>query len=278
MKESIQNRENTLKEISEALHGLVGAQKIELGSIEAQIPDPDSINLFEWYKKDGRFTHTYHAAMGYALIPGLNSVGDRNLAGNFAGVTFENIAFIVCALKEKSNGITVLSPRRTNELFKHLYPNARRFDFPFREDSLGGDISIPDGIGIDESDLTGNTISNIYEFTLSRTEKVFDGKYDFFRKKKRNFPKLFSNTSLVFVLPKSATLPNGNGSDIRFIETNFTRSDFNDFMFDICCNYRAGDNIATLEEIEGWRKTPPLGDLANSRVDRTTKYFLAGMK
>ena len=278
MKDRIRNRENTPSQIIEAMHDIVGTQRQELRSLEAQIPDPDSINLFDWYKKDGRFSHTYHEAMGYTLIPGLNLAGSRNLEDNFAGITFENIAFTVCALKENSNGIVVLSPKRTNQLFKYFYPNAPRVDFAFREDSLGGDASIPDGIGIDESDLKDNTILNIYEYTLSGKKEVFDEKYDVFKKKKRNFPQLFSNASLVFVLPKSAVLPNVNANDIRFIQTNFTRSDFRDFMVEVYCKYTAGDDIATLKEIEDWGKTPHSGDLQNNQLDRTMKFFFAGMK
>lgn len=277
MKESIQNRESTPSQISEALHDLVGAQRKELESLEAQIPDPDLINLFDWYKKDVRFRNTYHQAMGYALIPGFNSAGSHTLENNFAGITFENIAFIVCALKENGNGIIVLSPTRAKELFKYFYPNAPRVDFPFREDSLGGDVSIPDGIGTNESDLD-NTILSIYEYTLSGREEVFKEKYDFFRTKKRNFPQLFSNASLVFVVPKTTIWPNLNASDIRFIQTNFTRPDFRDFMVEVFHKYKVGDDVATLKEIEGWREMPPSGDLQNHKLDRTMKSFFAGMK
>lgn len=278
MKESIQNRENTHSQIREALYGLIGAQRQELGSLKAQIPDPDSINLFDWYKKHGRFSHTYHEAMGYALIHGLNLAGSRNLEDNFAGITFENIAFTVCALKENSNGIIVLSPTRTKELFKYVYPNAPRVNFAFREDSLGGDASTPDGIGIKESDLTGDPTLNIYEYTLSEKKEVFDEKYDVFKQKKRKFSQLFSNASLVFVLPKSTILPDVNASDIRFIETNFTRWDFRDFMVEVYHKYKVDNDIATLKEMEGWRRMSPLGDLQKTKVNRTMKSFFAGMK
>ena len=274
MKDRMQNRESTSSQISEAMHNLVGVQRQELRSFEVQIPDPDSINLFEWYKKDARFSRTYHQALGYALIPSLNLAGSRSLEDNFAGITFENIAFTVCALKENSNGIIVLSPTGTNQLFKYLYPNARRVDFAFREDLLGDDASVPDGIGIKESDLKHNTIFNIYEYTLSQKREVFDEKYDSFKKKKRNFPKLFATANLVFVLPKSAILPDINGSDIRFMETNFTRSDFRDFMAEVYHKYKVADGIATLREIEGWGKMPSSGDLVN----RTMKFFFAAMK
>ena len=278
MKESIRNGEKIPRQISEALHDFVGMQRQELRSLEAQIPNPDSINLFNWYKKDNRFSDTYHTAMGYALIPGLNLAGSRNLEDNFAGITFENIAFTVCALKENSNGIIVLSPTRTKELFKYVYPNAPRVDFAFREDSLGGDAHVPDGIGIDESDLKHNTILNIYEYTLSGREEVFREKYDLFRTKKRKFPQLFSNASLVFVVPRSAVLPDVNASDIRFMETNFTRWNFRDFMVEAYRKYKADNDVATLEEIEDWGQMPSSGNLQNNQLNRTMSYFFAAMK
>lgn len=280
MKESIRNGEKIPRQISEALHDLVGTQRQELRSLEAQIPNPDSINLFNWYKKDGRFSDTYHKAMGYALIPGLNLKGSRNLKDNFAGITFENMAFTVCALKENSNGIIVLSPTRTKELFKYVYPNAPRVDFAFREDSLGGDAHVPDGIGIDESDLTDNTILNlyIYEYTLSERKELFDVKYDFFKQKKRKFPQLFSNASLVFVLPRSGVLPNVSASDIRFMETNFTRWNFKDFMAEVYRKYKVDNDVATLKEMEDWGQMPPSGNLQNDQLNRTMKYFFAAMK
>ena len=277
MKEGIRNGEKIPRQVNEALHDFAGAQRQELRSLKAQIPDPDSINLFEWYKKDGRFGDTYHTAMGYALVPGLNWAGSRNLEENFAGITFENIAFTVCALKENSNGIVVLSPTRTKELFKYVYPNAPRVDFPFREDSLGGDASVPNGIGTDESDLTDNTILNIYEYTLSGKKQVFDEKYDLFKQKKRKFPQIFPNASLVFVVPKSAILPNVNASNIRFMETNFTRSDFNDFMTEIYCNYTVRDDIPTLETVKGWKGIPSLEASRNNELNRTCRYFFDGI-
>lgn len=278
MKDRMQNRESTPRQISEALHYLVGTQRQELESLKAQILDPDSINLFEWYKKDERFRATYHEAMGYALIPGLNLAGSRNLEDNFAGITFENIAFTVCALKENSNGIIVLSTTRTNQLFKYFYPSASRVDFAFRKDSLAGPVSVPDGIGIKDSDLKDNAIFNIYEYTLSGREEVFRAKYDFFRTKKRNFPQLFSTANLVFVLPKRAILPNVNASDVRFIQTNFTHSDFRDFMVEVYYKYQVTDDVATLKEVEGWKSMQPLGNLGRKHVDPTMRYFFAGMK
>lgn len=278
MKDIIRDQENILRPISGALHYSVGTQRQELTSLRAQMPNPDSTNLFEWYRKDAKFRETYHKAMNYALISGLKWAGSRNLESNFAGITFENIAFVVCALKENSSGIVVLSSTRTSELFKYLYPNAHRVNFSFREDSLGGNLSIPDGIGIDASDLTGNTILNIYEYTLSQKKVVFDEKYDSFQKKKRNFPELFGAANLVFVVPKSAILPNVNASDIRFIQTNFTRSDFREFIVDVYCNYTVSDDVATLEEIEGWTKVPRSGKLQKSKVDRTSRRFLSGIK
>lgn len=275
MKE-IRQKENSLRVAhGEIPHHLADEQREELENLKSQIPNPDSINFFDWYRKDDRFRNTYHTAMGYALLPSLNRMG--NLENNFAGHTFEEIAYIFCALKETRDGVTVLSPERTNQFFKYLYPNAPRVKFPFREDSLGGDSTAPDGIGIDELDPTNNTVRNIYEYTLSGKEDEFREKYTFFRERKHKFPQVFANASLVFVVPKSLRMPEVTASDIRFIETTFTRHDFRNFMLDVYDTYKVSEDTATLKQIEEWRIMQPSGDLEKMKIDSTWRHFFAGM-
>ena len=233
----------------ETLHNLVIEQHEELQN--GQFPHCYSHNrksLLEAYLGSERFEQAYNATRNYLLMPRTDKELEE-IRKRFAGRLYEDLAYIFMANEEFQSGV-ILSPERAFEFYRAMYPNKDIIEHPFGSNSLKG-ISVPDGIAVRENEGI-DSIVGVCEYTLSGHRGIFQDKYEWFNARKRNFPGLFSNAQLLFVVPnKTSLLGAAKGrNQVRFNKMPFTHEQFRNFIDKVYCYLAPEDMDATLAEIQ----------------------------
>src|SRR3989338_6289744 len=230
--------------IRDALHNLTAKQREELQSEEFQ---PVSVGtreeLLEWFKTTGRFRQTYEEASRYLCAP-LTDEGLREVMHDFSGELYQDIVYGFLSTKQPQSGV-LLSPERTFEFYKKLYPSRDVVKHRFRLDSLEG-ISVPDGIVVEEHDGVEHIVA-VCEYTLARSKQIFGNKYEGLDIERRHFSQLFADAYLLFVVPEGANLPR---IDAEVQSMPFTHKQFRDYINDIYSCYQEFEGAATLSSIQ----------------------------
>lgn len=233
----------------ETLHDLVIEQHKELQN--GQFPHCYGHNknsLLEAYLGSERFEQAYNAARNYLLMPRTDKKLEE-FKGIFTGRMYEDLAYIFMANTELQSGV-ILSPERAFEFYRAMYPNKDIIQHPFGSNSLKG-ISVPDGITVRENDGI-ESIVGVCEYTLSGHRDIFPNKYKRFNARKRDFPELFSNAHLLFVVPTKAGLLRAakRRDEVRFDKMPFTHEQFRNFVDKVYYKLAPEDMDATLAEIQ----------------------------
>lgn len=212
---------------NQVLNSLVNKEKNALRNLEYRPLDLNTVDrLRSWFMSTGQ-KETYNDG-------NFGRETRESLRMKMAGSIFEYIAYR-CMEEEMENTDTgvLLSPSRTFEFFKHLYPFYFEASDVFGKKTIMG-ISVPDGLLVDTSNEDEYTLPKTYEYTSAREERIFQDKYNFFLRMKKNLPQVFENASLVFVVPKfSSRLPNvGRSNIVKFEELPFDHFQFSEFLND----------------------------------------------
>lgn len=204
-----------------------------------------------WFKRTDQFHQIYEESSIYFCTPRTDEeiVEFRK---HFAGSCYQFMSYSYHATKQPE-GLVLLSPSRTLALHESLFPEARKFTSPFGLDSL--EISTPDGLQIQDNRGAPKILS-VIEYTLTGDKDYLQKKLEAYEQKVQQFPKLFGNTQLVFVMPSVRSggfiSPVIRESKARVIEMPFTHEQFRKFASSIFEYYRpeADRNRFTLNEIQ----------------------------
>jgi len=143
-----------------------------------------------------------------------------------AGWVFERVVYIALA-REQPPTRTLLSPQRTLEFYKTLYPQMP-LSQSYRLVSIDS-ISVPDGLIV--SDDAEARILAVTEYTLNRNERNLLGKHTGFSVSREAYPKIFADSRLLFAVPKGTNLRTvSRRSRVTRKEMPFGRGEFEDFM------------------------------------------------
>lgn len=161
-------------------------------------------------------------------------IPSKDLLRHFSGAMFEEIAYY--KLAEETAHSALLAPEETFKYFQqYLYPDAPIFS-DFLATSLKG-ISVPDGLLVT---IDGETSlpKAVYEYTLTKLGEhqrpYFAPKYNAHHRHRQDYPRLFGNASLVFVVPSETGLADSikasiGRSGVDVVELPFTHSAFGGF-------------------------------------------------
>lgn len=195
---------------------------------------PESVSIgnrffLRWYQEQDSFQKILGEAKH---ILSTSSEDANEVISKLSGGLFQDIASIYLIGKEERNSLerTVVLPANVFSFFTNLYPNASVIHNTITTESLKG-ASVPDGLIIDKLGIV-----SVCEYTLNEGQSYFEDKYYKFRTKKRNFPWLFTNSNLLFVVPNTVhpvmekIKENIGDSTVQFLEIPFSRNEFRKFI------------------------------------------------
>ena len=191
------------------------------------------MDLLSWHKKTDRFNRVYGQVQ--SLKRGMHTDRDnKTLRHNFATIVFQDTAYFVCAL-ERDDSRVVFSSKKTSELWAMLYPNSNFVHHPFGEETLTN-IYVPDGIVADRSIVSNTSNSPVLKFLeytlVHMNERDLERKLRSIRIQQKNFPGLFAQACVEFVIPRTFPLPELKGEQdrIEFLQLPITRVEFGRFI------------------------------------------------
>lgn len=185
----------------------------------------------KWLKQSGKLESIYSQALSHPSAP-CTDEEVRRFMSFFVGSVYQNIAHIFLA-RRCFSGRVLLSPNRTLEFFRHLFPVASVINNPFGMNSFK-EIPVPDGILVEETE--GHpSILGVCEYTLRGGNRYFGKKYKAFRSCQRRRPRVFDHASLVFVLPRSDYKPKmvNPKTGVRLRRMPFDHKEFRHFIGEI---------------------------------------------
>jgi len=240
---------DSVENMQKELHDLVIEQRGELQSEQFQ---PISIEsrkcILDEFKKSKRFRQVFNEATNYVFSHIING-NRKKVMEKFAGKLFQDLAYHFLASKQLSYH-TLLSPEKTLEFYKKLYPTKPEVKHIFRLTSLDG-ISVPDGMLIEERGDIEYVIA-ICEYTLAGNEQKFKAKDTGFSIDKKNFEQLFGDANLLFVMPKGYYDGTMRNTGIEIVQMPFTHKQFRNFFDGIYKHYQLSpiEGCATLLDIQ----------------------------
>jgi len=168
--------------------------------------------------------------------------------GRFAGRLNQDMIYNFFVNREPRPNI-LLSPERTLEFYKKLYPNKPTTKNTLGFDSLEG-ISVPDGIIVKEHE----GIAAVCEYTLRGDKETFEKKYNGFCINKEHFPQVFANANLLFAVLSDTYLPISitRQTEVKVKRIPFKHKQFRNYVKNIYYYYRpqSDENNATLSDTQ----------------------------
>ena len=233
--------------IDDILCNLVAEQKKELQrGVFASRRRTTEGSLESWLMRSGRFQEVYGEAVAYNLISHTDDEFhsfERELAGRL----FQDLAYSVLAGRNYPSAI-VLSPEKTLEFYRALYPSRRLNKENFGLDSLLG-ITVPDGLIVQEQGGFMH-IAAVCEYTLMRDYYYFSSKYDGFESHSEKNKRLLGGSCLRFVVPNDEPFPAiARYTGVEFMGMPFNRWQFGKFMEYLISEHRMDEGMPTLAEI-----------------------------
>lgn len=238
----------TLLPVKDVLHRLVVEQREELADVQVPHIADTRKTLFAAFKGSERFRQLYEEAARHYLTPHTEEELE-GIRGDLAGRAGQDIAYMFLTNIQPSSRV-LLSPERTFRFYRKLHPEASIVPNPFGIDSLKG-VSVPDGLIAEERGEGGERIVVVCEYTLSGKNEHIQNKYNGYDIRRRHFPQLFAEASLLFFMPKHGSLP-GLFRHVKasYEEMPFTHEQFRDFIDGVLRFYPSNEDVATLVDMQ----------------------------
>lgn len=226
-------------------------------------------DLLGWFKTSESFWRIYKEASRFCLQPRDRNEQIRYRTG-FVGSTFQELAFKFLSLNFFPDSV-ILSPERTLDFYSKLHPSFQKRNHFFGLNSLQG-ISVPDGMVIAKD---GRVLA-ICEYSVKGGYSYFVNKYENFNKDKKYFSGLFSNSKIVFVVPKLINVPfyfRNIKEDVDFKMLPFNHEQFRSFIDGIFSSFRINPNDASLNDLQKRvREQIERGSVYMQTGDATSEY------
>jgi len=234
--------------LNEVLGNLAIEQKREEQGFTLKQEDVNSRRvLVRWYKGTKSFREVYDESINFTLTPHSEKKSERFM-NRLAGRAYEDIAYQFLAVRQPDY-LTLLSPQKTLEFYKKLYPNASVDSNGLGLVSLRG-ISVPDGLLVGK--FRGRSqVFALCDYTLTGDTQYFKRHAVGFQKDKRHFPQLFTPYPYhLFIVPNGATSLREKYPHAKIEQLPFTHKQFRDFIDGIYSVYQSSDDAATLPEVK----------------------------
>lgn len=209
------------------------------GSVE-QVATDSRKHLLNDFKNSRGFKRLYGELVNFVSMP-VSEEKFNEIRKDFIGAVFANMAY-THLVWERTDSSTLISPKRTLDFYKRLYPGAQRTNNPFGGDSLEG-ISVPDGIKVNSE---GEVVA-VCEYTTHGGNGYFVNKLDAVEYEKASFPEIFAEARLVVVTPRFRGGP--LYSNVIHVELPLHHGQFRDFINGVFSHYRVDEDSATIAEV-----------------------------
>lgn len=169
------------------------------------------LEILEDFMKAGGFGPIYHTAARDCRLP-MKQEDIEHFTRDFAARVFEQIAYFFML----NSGVgLVTSPTETFEFYRWLYPNNQLRSNALGFNSIRG-VTVPDGLLVEKLHGLYNIIA-VCEYTLTGDTKIFEYKFRGFERVRRDFPAVFDEAQLVFLVPDGYNPPASlNNPDVAF--------------------------------------------------------------
>lgn len=236
MSVSSQVTKPTDSEITDLLHDLVVEQREELEEQSLLTSLDSGKSILSWFEESDSFRQIYEQAMEYHLMPHTDEKLGQ-FRRRFAGRLYEDLAFSFLTSIEYPSRI-VLSPKRTLAFYQRLYLDSDVIEEGFGLDSLEG-IFVPDGLVVEEQGSVERIVA-VSEYTVRGDEGYFKRKLRGFSSESEEYPQLFDDAYLLFVVPDQAALIRNapKSGNFKFRTIPFTHEQFRDFIDSIYERYQ----------------------------------------
>lgn len=208
------------------LPSLVRESLLDSQNVKDQYVDfGPGMDLLKLYRRTDRFERTSQEARSFKRRSRKNY--KEELSHNFAGQVFRDIAYSFRVLNCDPSHV-VLSPERTFELWKILYPDKNTTYHPFAQNGLKN-VHVPDGLLVNRL----GAVTKILEYSLVRMDEAdLEKEFRAIKIQQKKFRELLGQLSIEFVMPLTFDLPrlNGKGDNIQFLQLPITRFEFGKFV------------------------------------------------
>lgn len=198
--------------------------------------ESDGPSLFSAFAASSRYGDVRDKMLGFLSEHAAEGTEPgKELYGRFSGGVYEELAYF--ALGEGTESDLLLSPDDTLQYFhQYLYPSNKLSNYGFT--TALEKISVPDGIRLSVGEDSSTPLA-VYEYTLIQTSErykpYFEPKHYSHRRRRQDYPQLFRDTPLVFVVPSQSGLANHikksiGKDDVEVIELPFEHRDFGKFI------------------------------------------------
>lgn len=195
-----------------------------------------SPQMADLYKQAMQYSLEFHTNSQYVIL------NNTFIGAIFAELSEEYLAKIINHPSIMYNGT------QTYEYFHKLYPSHRVIESPFGVRTLKG-ISVPDGMLL-RPNGTKTSVVSVYEYTSNPDPKNIRKKYKAFQMLKHDFPGIFNNAKVMFVLPNDMKMPPElkDKPDIDRTVLPFSRENFLQFIRPLLYSgYRSRGDASLLE-------------------------------
>ena len=181
------------------------------------------LRVFDDFLRFGGFESIYHlVAQDCQRLMKAEDI--KSLENRFVGRVFECIGYFF--MLNRSLGL-VTSPQETLDFYRWLYPKPQLRRSALGFDSIRG-VNMPDGLLIEEQHGLYKVVE-VCEYTTVRDTEYFEYKFRGFKRIKKDFPAVFDEAQLLFLVPKWLDPPLINDYYIAFDFTPFSKKELINF-------------------------------------------------
>lgn len=204
-------------------------------------------DLLGAFKSSDRFQAIYEEAV--RLYLGADEQEFVQITKEFVGALFESFGYLY-SNNHCQAPLRILSPEKTFELYRRLYPRNAVVEHLFGVKSLMG-ITVPDGVIIEARDGI-ERIVDVCEYTSFGTRANFEMKREGFMINARNRQEILGDAHLKIFIPRGGSLSLHIGSEngIQVEELPFTHRQFRDFVEGMAEFYQRHEDSARIVDIK----------------------------
>lgn len=184
----------------------------------------------------------------------------RELLNDLLGGIYNQAAFAI-RYAQRANNTFVLSPEKTLDLFRFIFPKAKLIDYPFGLSNLTG-VSVSDGLVRDESRrLNGSDrITETLEYTSSSKMSYIGEKKRLRRENAKTYPWLFRGVPMTVICPDNSPLRHFRSKRLtRVVPIGvFDIEDLVRFRDDLFYKYVPSRGSCTLNELQFEAQRSPI--------------------
>lgn len=226
--------ESARPSINEMLMGFVDSQRTELSSLRNKIPNyHDPKVLFNWYRESDIFRKLKGEVTRADSFFDPERVNKEEVKGRVPGRIFQDLSFVHFALTQPESQV-LLSPQRTLEFFKAIFPKVKVVNHPLEQDSLR--TFVPDGMIVETREGTIRpVIRQVLEYGARRNgrKRIFEKKLSSFdqQKKDPNASEFLADANLKFIVPRvDGEIHLAGISMLNVGQSPFSRAEIRRFM------------------------------------------------